>query len=297
MRIVAHTDFDGLASAALVSMATSIDDVVFTRPDTVDEVAEEGDIVVDLPYTPKASVWLDHHASQTGRVQGITYEGELDPTAPCAAVVVARYYELAGPRVDRILELARATDQFRMELPDVRRLTFALEYRQDSRFLLHILRLVRDEGMDAVFTDATFLKRLRRFTEEREAPTLKLLENGDCVTVCDGRIALVDVPDRKRYSSKVAELALYEQGIDLVITVTTHTDGRGRLSFGTNPDRDVPFDCSRVASALGGGGHPYAAGASFDPELREGTVERLKELITEECARQGIPLPAGCLDS
>jgi nanoRNase/pAp phosphatase (c-di-AMP/oligoRNAs hydrolase) len=95
-RLVTRSDFDGIASAALLKSRGMIDDILFVHPKDVQDgkvAITERDITTNLPYSPKAHLAFDHHASETERMGGQTPANLiLHADAPSAAHVVFEHY-------------------------------------------------------------------------------------------------------------------------------------------------------------------------------------------------------------
>jgi nanoRNase/pAp phosphatase (c-di-AMP/oligoRNAs hydrolase) len=94
-RLVTRSDFDGLVSAVLLKTRGLVDEILFVHPkDVQDGKVEitERDITTNLPYSPRAHLAFDHHASETARVGGKPAANlVLDPEAPSASRVVHRH--------------------------------------------------------------------------------------------------------------------------------------------------------------------------------------------------------------
>jgi len=95
-RLVTRSDFDGIAAAALLKSRGMIDDILFVHPKDVQDGKVDitaRDITTNLPYSPKAHLAFDHHASETERMHGETPANlVLHPDAPSAAHVVFEHY-------------------------------------------------------------------------------------------------------------------------------------------------------------------------------------------------------------
>ncbi|MCF7912953.1 MAG: hypothetical protein K9M99_10520 [Candidatus Cloacimonetes bacterium] len=67
--IFTHCDFDGAASAALVSYCLQLDKYQFATPDNIyKQAVSVQDIVCDLPYISGCNLWFDHHGSNIQEV-------------------------------------------------------------------------------------------------------------------------------------------------------------------------------------------------------------------------------------
>lgn len=94
-RLVTRSDFDGVASAALLKSRGMIDDILFVHPKDVQDgkvVTTSRDITTNVPWTPDAHLVIDHHASEASRVGSAPKNLVLDPEAPSATHVVYRHF-------------------------------------------------------------------------------------------------------------------------------------------------------------------------------------------------------------
>ncbi len=94
-RLVTRSDFDGVASAALLKSRGMIDEILFVHPKDVQDGKVEitgRDITTNLPYSPAAHLCIDHHASELERVGSAPKNLVLDAEAPSAAHVVFKHF-------------------------------------------------------------------------------------------------------------------------------------------------------------------------------------------------------------
>jgi nanoRNase/pAp phosphatase (c-di-AMP/oligoRNAs hydrolase) len=107
-RLVTRSDFDGVMSAVLLKSRDLIDDMLFVHPKDVQDGKVEitdRDITTNVPYSPKAHLVLDHHASEAVRVGGTKPNLVLDPDAPSATRVVYRHFggKAAFPKISEAM--------------------------------------------------------------------------------------------------------------------------------------------------------------------------------------------------
>ncbi len=92
MRIVTRPDFDGAVCAALLYEAEKITEPVkWVQPNDVQKGLvdiRQGDIMANLPYNERCSLWFDHH--YTSRITR-PFKGAFE-LAPSAANVIFKYY-------------------------------------------------------------------------------------------------------------------------------------------------------------------------------------------------------------
>ena len=97
MRLLTRSDFDGLASAVLLTEKGVIDSCKFVHPKDVQDGSikvTSNDILANIPYVPGCGMWFDHHTSEYERLgpESPDYEGASYPAAS-AAQVIWDYYE------------------------------------------------------------------------------------------------------------------------------------------------------------------------------------------------------------
>ncbi len=71
-RVIAHSDFDGIASASLCVLLYGDMEIKFTGPMDINMrkfPISNSDIIVDLPYGSSAGLWFDHHEGNTEDVR------------------------------------------------------------------------------------------------------------------------------------------------------------------------------------------------------------------------------------
>ena len=109
MRIITRPDFDGVVCAVLLSDALKIEKPVkWAEPNAVQRGLvdiRKGDIVANLPYHDRCTLWFDHH--YTNRIYR-TFNGAFK-IAPSAAGIIFEYYRDSFQRDYR--ELVAAADK------------------------------------------------------------------------------------------------------------------------------------------------------------------------------------------
>jgi hypothetical protein len=191
-RIITHGDFDGVVSGAVCSSATGCDTFIFAGPSTITRAEISigpRDIVCDLPYPLECGLWFDHHpgnreAIALRRIDPARIPGRLDETRPSAARVVMEYFsergaELPAPLPDSVAEADtidsfnyRSVEEWRRETPgklvDWSLKAWASSPREHTKYLDHLVRLVREAPLVKILEEATVAERVARYREEEK---------------------------------------------------------------------------------------------------------------------------------
>ena len=188
-RIVTHTDFDGVVSAAICSFALGVDRFFFTGPSAVErsEVSITArDAVCDLPYPLECGLWFDHHPGnrEALALRGIDpagIPGRIDETKPSCARVVLEYFAADRELPAHFAETAAETDtidsfdyrtieEWRRETPgkivDMSMKARGPDPRSETRYLDALVRLVRDLPLSEVARDGAVASRASSYADE-----------------------------------------------------------------------------------------------------------------------------------
>jgi hypothetical protein len=191
-RIITHTDFDGIVSAAIVSFVYGCDTFIFAGPSAIARAEISigvRDVVCDLPYPLECGLWFDHHpgnreALALRGIEPAAIPGRLDETKPSCARVVYEYFAAQGKELPaRFGETVAEADiidsfdyhsveEWRRETPgkliDMSLKAFHPTPRDMTKYLNFLARLVRDHPLGTVLEDATITARIERYREEEK---------------------------------------------------------------------------------------------------------------------------------
>lgn len=191
-RIITHSDFDGVVSGALCSSAVGCDAFVFAGPSTIARAEISigpRDVVCDLPYPLECGLWFDHHPGnrEALALRGIDpsrIPGRLDETKPSAARVVLEYFSERGTELPARFTASvaeadtidsfnyRSVEEWRRETPgklvDMSLKAWTSSPREHTKYLEHLVRLVREAPLEQVLADATVSGQLARYREEEK---------------------------------------------------------------------------------------------------------------------------------
>ncbi|AEA11654.1 transcriptional regulator, Fis family [Thermoproteus uzoniensis 768-20] len=245
-------DVDGIASAALFLRRHPDGVVVLAYPTDVQKGRWikwlRWNFVADLPCPGKADLRADHHVTNKPCAAAEFY----DPEAPASAVLALKALGLSGdPVAEEIAEAARQTDTANIVDDAVRDLDLAVRYAKYGEKLL-VARALAEKGLKAL-----------------EDPAIAaLVERGRKLAAIVDALAQA-IPARKTlavYSAVKLPISYRSLAIALQKKGAVYVNifvklGRGRYRLYCGAERGSGYDCTKIAAAMGGGGHRYAAGA------------------------------------
>ncbi|MFH1156126.1 MAG: exopolyphosphatase [Pseudomonadota bacterium] len=292
MRIVTRPDFDGIVCAVLINEAETIDSpVMWVEPGQVqagEADIRKGDIMANLPYDPRCSVWFDHHVSN--RIH-TPVEGAF-AIAPSAARVAYDYY-IARSRLHRNFdELVRETDTIDAALLDMDQVLHPENYpyillsmtvknhdASDPPYWNHLVALLKEKTIDAVHKDPEVMERCRVVRQEN-TDYVDILRNTTRIhgniSVADFR-SMGDTPSGNRFltyslfpeSTASVKIRFADTNRDTVIVSIGHS------IF----NRGCNVNVGKLLSRYGGGGHAGAGGCSLDARTADETIQEILEIL------------------
>lgn len=291
MRIVTRPDFDGVVCAVLLQAAEPIDaPTCWIEPSAIQKGAAPirfGDILANLPYDPRCSLWFDHHVSN--RI-GTPFKGAWR-IAPSAAGVIHDFYRDRfttdfSPLVYQADKID-AADLTREEVLTPERHPFLLlsmtinGRRADAPYWNRLVALLGRHPAAAPTDDPQVAARCRQAVEDNVAYRRFLLAHTELrghVAVTDLR-PYQDVPEGNRFLC----YALFPRCIVQVRLRPDPVDShRVSLSVGHSIfNRACRVNVGLMLAAFGGGGHRGAGGCSLEAGEADGHLERILAILME----------------
>jgi hypothetical protein len=297
MRIVTRPDFDGIVCAILLQAAESIDAPTYwIEPGDIQSGSariRDGDILANLPYDPRCSLWFDHHVSNQTRTP---FNGAWR-IAPSAAGVIHDFYrqrlttdfgELVR-QADKIdaADLTRAEVLYPERHPFILlSMTISGRRREDAAYWNHLVALLGKEPSAAALDDPQVAARCRQAIEENRRYQQFLSTR----TELRGHVAIIDlrpyddVPEGNRFLA----YALFPQ-CAVNVRIRNDPTARGRVSVSVghsifNPTCRV--NVGLMLAAVGGGGHRGAGGCSLDASRADADLERIVAILLENASNE-----------
>lgn len=117
MRLVTRSDFDGLASAAMLEELGIVDEILYTHPKDVQDqkiAITANDVLANVPYVSGCGLWFDHHSSEHERLPLAGQFQGASEMKPSAARVIYDFYSRDAAKaglLEKFLPLVEAVDK------------------------------------------------------------------------------------------------------------------------------------------------------------------------------------------
>lgn len=300
MRLVTRGDLDGLTCSVLITSVERIDAIELVHPQELTNGRFEvktGDVLANLPFHPRCSLWFDHHELvDTNPRPEAAFQGSYG-MAPSTARLVHDYYcEKKGwglfERYGELVEGTDRVDSANLTVQDVLhpRRVILLGFTIDSRtglgsfrdYFLFLGMALRSMPLDEVLRAPQVVERVERMKAEDEKFRAALvacsrLEGNVVVTDFRG---LAEIPVGNRF-------LVYTLFPDATVSVRLQWGPRREVVMATVGhnvfDRTSWSDIGQTMSLFGGGGHRGAGSCPLPPDDGDATLRRL--LV--ELKRQG----------
>jgi len=286
MRIVTRPDFDGIVCAALLMEVLDITEpVLWVEPVKINnrEVEiKDGDILANLPYDERCSLWFDHHFTNSVNAD---FKGEFR-LAPSAAGIIYDYYKDDFKKnfnklireTDRI-DSARLTQE-EILLPKTNPfvlLSFTIKGNNlvNEAYWNNVVKLIRTKEIEEIIDDTDVKLRIKMEIENDLRYKEYLIEHTtveEGVSITDFR-PFVSVPSGNRF----LVFSLFpDTYANIKIRNSDDKDRKVILSAGHSIfNRKCRVHCGKLVSRFGGGGHFGAGSCSCD----EAAFEKSKGII------------------
>ena len=307
MRLITRADFDWLVCGALITQFERIDDYLFVEPKFMQDGAVEiraGDVIANLPYNPRCTLWFDHHVTNTMP----QFDRPIMPgkggfrLAPSAARVVCEYYTetASGPegtarlaflnsqRVNYLLQEADRIDAGKLNPDDVLDpqgyvlISMTTDGRNagDEPYWLQVIRLLREATLEEMLNNPEVRRRCQRIRDEQEKLRSVLLKRA----VLKGNVIYVDlrgveVPEGNRFLI----FTLFPQGnIQVKVAYDSQRENTTAISVGYNIfNTTSTVNVGELLKNYGGGGHKVVGSCRVPNDKAEQAIREIVAAVTE----------------
>lgn len=290
VRIVTHTDFDGICCAALFLRKFGLEiEIVYA---TVKEAKELSNTKVSVDYTcdlPKigTSINIDHHKSnyeELKETNRLSQDDIVDPNADSATDLVFTVLECENDSIaEEIRDLGHLADT--AQLPaEYHPLDIVLSMNSDDSIVLRLISELLAKNGRQILSTSWLQENYREVCEiydETQNKIKKFLANTPILP----RILIFDT--RQAINNKLAKEVirpLFERNVAVIALVYSKSAQEPiRVSFRVTKPEQSSYDVSVVAKTFGGGGHRMAAACSPSSD----TIPKILKQELKKIAKQG----------
>ncbi len=307
-KIYTHTDFDGVVSASLISIATGIDFVRFISTQKIwYEQFTGNEIVCDLPCPWKCYLWFDHHESNKKEMEarGIDISkipGRFEIAPSCSRVIYNYFNEKGNVKFptyfNKLIEETdiidsmkyNSIDEWLKETPaKILSVTMQLiekeDYKTFLQYMIKITKLLRNTPPDEIIKLEEVQDRYKRI-QEYENEYLNLIKKSSYFPDNSNDILIIDLSELK-YAPRLDKNLAYKlnKNIDAILLINSifknnNKSNNLRFSMGINFTKDININISSIFEKLGiGGGHPKAAGGVIECNSKKEKLSKKSEYI------------------
>lgn len=290
MRIITRPDFDGVVCAVLLYEAEDITEPVkWVEPNDMQRGlvdVRQGDIIANLPYDHRCTLWFDHH--DTNRIDK-TFEGSFK-IAPSAARVIFDYYK--DKFKHDYSELIKSTDKIDSADLSLEEVLYPERYgvvllsmtvtgrnENDEGYWNRLVHLLRKSDIDEVFKDPEVKAQCDVVVEQNKIYQKILKQN----TRLKGHVSITDFRNFDKTPTGNRFL-VYSMFPEAMVSVTIRYDDKDRKRIAVSVghsifNRNCKVNVGRMLSEFEGGGHRAAASCRFDAEKAEAYIPKIIDIL------------------
>ena len=298
MRIVTRPDFDGVVCAALLYEAKNVKEPVkWVEPNDMQKGhvdIHEGDIIANLPYDERCTLWFDHH--HTNKIHK-PFNGSFK-IAPSAAGIVFEYYKDKFQR--DYSELIKETDK--IDSADLS-LDEVLHPEKYDYVLLSMTVLGRNED------DELYWNRLVDLL--RKLDIKRVLQDPEVKARCDAVVEMnkeykkilqentklmqhVSITDFRSFDKTPAgnRFLVYSMFPEAVVSVNIRYDNGDKEKVAVSAghsifNRNCNVNVGLMLSNFEGGGHRGAGACRFHVSKAEDYIPKILDILLKNQDNEG----------
>jgi nanoRNase/pAp phosphatase (c-di-AMP/oligoRNAs hydrolase) len=290
MRIVTRPDFDGIVCAVLLYEALDIrQPVKWVEPNALQRGLvdiRKGDIIANLPYEDRCSLWFDHH--YTNQIYR-SFQGVFK-IAPSAAGIIFEHFK---DRFNRdYTELVTATDKIDAADLSLDEVLYPERHGyvmlsmsvinvgvSDEPYWNKLIDLLRNNDISVVLDDPEVKERCRRVIEDNEKYSVYLNK----YTRLDNHVSITDFRNLENIPAGNRFL-VYSLFPDSVVNMRIRYEKRNREMTAVNIghsifNRHCNVNAGLLLADFGGGGHRGAASTRFESSKADDYLPRIIDVL------------------
>ena len=291
MRIVTRPDFDGVVCAVLLYEAESVTHPVkWVEPADIQKkqtTIKKGDILANLPYDNRCSLWFDHHyTNQTDR----PYKGALK-IAPSAAGVIFEYYQDKFKRdYGELVRAADKIDSADFSQEEVRHpekhpyiaLSMTITgMENDAPYWDTLVTMLRKSSIEAIMDKPEIKKRCASVIERNEKYKTYL----EKYTKVIGQVAVSDFRsfEKAPHGNRFLVYSLFpETVVSARIFYADEMKKSVVVSVGHSIfNRNCNVNAGKMLTAFEGGGHHGAAACNFHVSKADQYIPKIIDILVK----------------
>ncbi len=294
MRIVTRPDFDGIVCAVFIEQSENITEPIkWIEPGDVQQGTadiKQGDIMANLPYDDRCSVWFDHHISN---VPFTKVEGAFK-IAPSAAGIVYEYYKEKGflkKNFDELVEQTDIIDAAELTKDQVINpqnypyilLSMTVKNKDDSdlAYWNKLVALLKTMPIKDIMKDKEVKKRAENVIKENIIFEKHLRE----YTKIEGNISVTDFRsfDQAPSGNRFLSYHLFPETIaSITIRNKMGNTNQTLLSIGKSIfNNKSNVNIGKLLSNYNGGGHDGAGGCTLNIETADKDINEIINIMIE----------------
>jgi len=292
MRIVTRPDFDGVVCAVLLYEAESVTPPVkWVEPADIQKkqtTIKNGDIMANLPFDRRCSLWFDHHyTNQTDQ----PFKGALK-IAPSAAGVIFEYYR------DKFKhdygELVRAADkidsadfsQEEVRYPEkhpyiLLSMTITGMEKDDAPYWEALVSMLRTLSIETIMEQPEIKKRCLSVIERNQQYKTHLKKYTQVI----GQVAVSDFRsfEKAPHGNRFLVYSLFpETVVSVRIFYTDESKQQVVVSVGHSIfNRNCHVNVGQMLTAFEGGGHRAAAACNFHVSKADRYITEIIDILVK----------------
>lgn len=290
MRIITRPDFDGVVCAALLFEAENIKKPVkWVEPNDMQKGlvdVHEGDIIANLPYDDRCTLWFDHHHSN--RIDK-PFKGSFK-IVPSAAGLIFEYYK---DRFQRdYSELIRETDKIdsaNLSLDEVLcpekysyvllSMTILGRGERDEHYWNKLVDLLREYDIEKVLDDSEVKERCKSVIEQNKRYLKILKEN----TKLNKHVSVTDFRsfDKTPTGNRFLVYSLFPEAV-VSVTIRCNNEDKEKVSVSVGHsifNRNCNVNVGSMLSKFEGGGHRGAGSCTFHATKAESYIPEIINIL------------------
>ena len=216
-------------------------------------------------YGDKVDLCIDHHPSNTG----FAARNYVDPRAAATCEIIFDLLGLLGVALDKSIAASLYTG--------ITTDTGCFKYTNVTPRTYRIAADLVETGMDAPRINRIMYdtkSRAHMEVERRVVDTMEYYENGRVAVIVLTRQMVNETGAQEDDLEGISSIPRQVEGVLVGVTIREKAEGGYKISLRAQR----PVNASEICAKFGGGGHPGAAGCSFDTTLEEAKSQMLSAI-------------------